>query len=95
MAFWKTVFKTVSNSGAIVSRSAWLHMWSILKVTAASSAQASEFGFHRGIMGIKLLHLIFQSKCLYNKSQNNKIVTTMNSMTVSMQHYYNVTHDTK
>jgi hypothetical protein len=53
------IFKTVSGSGTIVSRSAELHKESISKGTAAASAQVSKFCFHRAIQGIKLSHHVF------------------------------------
>jgi len=55
---WKTIFKTVSGSGTIVSRSAFLHKESTSKAIAAASAQVSKFFFHRAIPRIKLSHLI-------------------------------------
>jgi hypothetical protein len=47
--FQKTIFKTVSCSGTIISQSAELHKLSTSKATAAARAQASKFGFHRAI----------------------------------------------
>jgi hypothetical protein len=49
--FRKTIFKTVSGCGTIVSQS-------ISKATAAANAQVSKFCFHRAIPGIKLSHLV-------------------------------------
>jgi hypothetical protein len=57
------VFKTVYGSGTIVSGSAQLHKESIPKAKAAASTQVSKFCFHRAILGIKLLHLLFIRKC--------------------------------
>jgi hypothetical protein len=50
------VFKTVSGSGTIVSRSSWFQEESISKATAAAGAQVSKVCFHRAIQGIKLLY---------------------------------------
>jgi hypothetical protein len=57
------ILKTVSGSDTIVSESALVHKESISKVTAAASAQASTFCFHRAIE-IKLSHLIRILECL-------------------------------
>ena len=57
--FRKTIFKTVSGSGTIVSRSAWLHKVGISKATAAASAEASKFCY-RAIPGIKLSHPVIK-----------------------------------
>jgi len=48
------IFKTVSGSGTIVSRTAQLHKESISKGTAEISAGVSKFRFHMAIPGIKL-----------------------------------------
>jgi hypothetical protein len=52
--FRKTIFKTASGSGRLVSRRAQLHKESILKATAAASARVSKFCFHSSIPRIKL-----------------------------------------
>jgi hypothetical protein len=56
--FRETIFQTVSDSGAIVSRSAQLHKESVSKATAAASAQIGKFCFHSPIPGIKLSHRV-------------------------------------
>jgi hypothetical protein len=53
------IFKTVSGSGTIVSRSAQLHKENISNATAAATAQVSKFCFHKTIPGIKLSRQIY------------------------------------
>jgi hypothetical protein len=59
------MFKTVSDSGAIVSRSAYFYEENISMATAAPNAQVSKFCFHRDISGIKLSHLLCMYVCTY------------------------------
>jgi len=63
--FRKMIFKTVSGSGTIVSRSAQLQQETISKATAAASAQVKMICFNRAIPGIKLSHLLCTYLCMY------------------------------
>jgi hypothetical protein len=51
-----TIYKTVSSSGTIISRSAQLCRESISKATATACTRKGKFCFHRAIPGIKLSH---------------------------------------
>jgi hypothetical protein len=89
--FRKMIFKTVSGSDTIVSRSAQLHKESSAKATAAASAHISKFCSHRAIPRIKLSHLILVM-CVISHLVSRVIWSCINALILGSDHALGYIH---